>query len=236
MSALKNTSKKAKKYLCTPSKMLIAHRGVHGSELKENTLEAFYRAMTDNKCDGFECDLRLTSDGEIVIHHDPNLKGGLSIEDIHSVELPPDVCFLRELLTLISDLDYQGCVNLEVKTYKTGNLAIKMIHTDFPKLDHHRILFTSFLHPEIVQMKHTHPDFCYGLLLACQPIQSVLDQLFDTVDCIVIRESVVDWDTLSNIPPDCIYLWTVNCPNKIKNLRENGYHVISDVIHHDAYL
>lgn len=210
--------------------MLIAHRGaVEGSGLKENTLKAFHRVMTSGSADGFECDLRLTSDGEIVIQHDPTIDN-IPIEDMHSVEVPSDMCFLGELLTLIRDLGYQGLVNLEVKTYKTGSLAARMILSDFPQLEHHRILFTSFLHPEIMQMKHSFPTFRYGLLLACQPIAGILDQLLNSCDCIVIRDSVVDWNIMSGTSPNRVYLWTVNCLTKVKKLRDQGYHVITDIL------
>jgi glycerophosphoryl diester phosphodiesterase len=50
----------------------IAHRGF-SSQFPENTLIAFEEAMKIG-ADGFECDLRLTSDGHVVIFHDDDLK------------------------------------------------------------------------------------------------------------------------------------------------------------------
>jgi len=50
---------------------LVAHRGA-SAEAPENTLPAFERAAALS-VDAFEFDLRLTADGEVVVHHDPTL-------------------------------------------------------------------------------------------------------------------------------------------------------------------
>lgn len=62
---------------------LIAHRGLHNNEIKENTLESFINAINNNY-DGIELDIRYTKDKEIVVLHDSfinrtsNGKGKLS--------------------------------------------------------------------------------------------------------------------------------------------------------------
>jgi glycerophosphoryl diester phosphodiesterase len=53
---------------------LIAHRGGSGP-WRENTLEAFAAARSMG-ADGVEFDVRLTADGEAVVHHDPDLESG----------------------------------------------------------------------------------------------------------------------------------------------------------------
>lgn len=53
---------------------VIGHRGSPHSEL-ENTLASFDRAEADG-ADGIELDVRLTSDGEAVVFHDPELVRG----------------------------------------------------------------------------------------------------------------------------------------------------------------
>ena len=52
--------------------LVIAHRGGAG-EAPENTIAAFVRAR-DLGVDGLECDVHLTRDGVVVVHHDPDLK------------------------------------------------------------------------------------------------------------------------------------------------------------------
>jgi glycerophosphoryl diester phosphodiesterase len=50
---------------------VIGHRGSPRSA-RENTIESFDRAEADG-ADGFELDVRLTFDGEAVVHHDPDV-------------------------------------------------------------------------------------------------------------------------------------------------------------------
>ena len=50
---------------------MIAHRGVHKDARDENTARAFEDAL---QCvDGFECDVRLSSDGVPMVVHDHTL-------------------------------------------------------------------------------------------------------------------------------------------------------------------
>jgi glycerophosphoryl diester phosphodiesterase len=49
----------------------IAHRGLHGGAIVENTLEAADAAASANYA--IECDIQLTADGELVVFHDDTL-------------------------------------------------------------------------------------------------------------------------------------------------------------------
>ncbi len=55
-------------------KLIIAHRGVSSSLARENTLEAFQKAL-DLRADMIEFDVRRTRDQRYVIHHDPHIAG-----------------------------------------------------------------------------------------------------------------------------------------------------------------
>lgn len=53
---------------------VYAHRGSHSScsrTIFENTMDAFICALAEQRCDGIECDLRMSQDGMLLIHHDP---------------------------------------------------------------------------------------------------------------------------------------------------------------------
>lgn len=56
----------------------IAHRGLHGGETVENTLEAFRKAT--EKGYGVELDIQLSSDGIPVVTHDYDLKRVFGVE------------------------------------------------------------------------------------------------------------------------------------------------------------
>ena len=51
---------------------LIAHRGLHNSQIPENTLPAFYKCVYKNYI--IELDIHILKDNTIVIYHDHNLK------------------------------------------------------------------------------------------------------------------------------------------------------------------
>ncbi len=53
--------------------LLLGHRGARRG-VPENTFFAFDKALRDG-CDGFEFDVRLSSDGRAVVSHDPTLHG-----------------------------------------------------------------------------------------------------------------------------------------------------------------
>jgi len=55
--------------------MLIAHRGIFNSVVKENTIPAFLGAINNSKYAGFEFDIYTSCDGEFVVHHDPLVDG-----------------------------------------------------------------------------------------------------------------------------------------------------------------
>ena len=50
---------------------IFAHRGGAGYFV-ENSLKAFKSAL-ESGCDGAECDVHLTKDGEVIVHHNPQL-------------------------------------------------------------------------------------------------------------------------------------------------------------------
>src|SRR5271155_4953998 len=66
--------------------LLLGHRGARAvREIPENTLESFELCI-QHGCDGFEFDVRLSSDGQAVICHDATF-GGMKIETTPSMSL-----------------------------------------------------------------------------------------------------------------------------------------------------
>ncbi|WNQ10261.1 glycerophosphodiester phosphodiesterase [Paenibacillus aurantius] len=73
--------------------LVIAHRGAAG-EAPENTLASFKLAL-EQGCDGFELDVHLSKDGQIVVIHDPTIKrttngqgavASLTLEELRQVD------------------------------------------------------------------------------------------------------------------------------------------------------
>ncbi|MFW2383390.1 MAG: glycerophosphodiester phosphodiesterase, partial [Acidimicrobiales bacterium] len=96
------------------SARVIAHRGARtrrdGSRIRENTLEAFERAIKLG-ADGIDFDVRRTADDVLVIHHDVHLDDGRRVREIDSSELPEWLPTLAEALEVCSDT----WLNIEVK-------------------------------------------------------------------------------------------------------------------------
>jgi glycerophosphoryl diester phosphodiesterase len=75
---------------------LVAHRGGSGP-WRENTLDAFAAARSIG-ADGVEFDVRLTADGDAVVHHDPQLESGQIIDRTKRRDLPE---FVPELSAVV---------------------------------------------------------------------------------------------------------------------------------------
>ena len=58
--------------------LYIAHRGVHNSEIIENTIPAFSLAISKNT--PIELDVNILKDGNIVVYHDSNLNRLMNID------------------------------------------------------------------------------------------------------------------------------------------------------------
>ena len=88
---------------------VIAHRGASRLE-RENTIEAFTRAR-DMGADAVELDVRITSDGHLVVHHDPVLSDQQNICTMRASELPSHIPFLHDALDACDGM----WVNIEIK-------------------------------------------------------------------------------------------------------------------------
>ena len=101
-----------------PRPLIYAHRG-SSFDHPENTRAAFMAAISDG-ADGFECDLRLTKDNQVVIWHDSNMlrmanhKAVVAHTDYSEMkEIYPDLMLLTELLEIASK--HKKALALETK-------------------------------------------------------------------------------------------------------------------------
>ena len=101
-----------------PRPLIYAHRG-SSFDHPENTRAAFMAAISDG-ADGFECDLRLTKDNQVVIWHDSNMlrmanhKAVVAHTDYSELkEIYPDLMLLNELLEIASE--HKKSLALETK-------------------------------------------------------------------------------------------------------------------------
>jgi len=107
---------------------VLAHRGVHQAPPTgpndpprapldnprgplENTVEAFQAAKAIGAA-GVELDVRLTTDGVLVVHHDPDVDGIGPLAQVRAAQLPGWIPTLAAALDACADLEV---VNVEVK-------------------------------------------------------------------------------------------------------------------------
>ncbi|MGZ4763626.1 MAG: glycerophosphodiester phosphodiesterase, partial [Ilumatobacteraceae bacterium] len=75
---------------------VLAHRGASRAA-PENTVEAFRLAKAMGS-DAVELDVRRTSDGVLVVHHDARLADGRAIITVAAAEMPVEVPQLHAAL------------------------------------------------------------------------------------------------------------------------------------------
>ena len=102
---------------------LIGHRGFPMAA-RENTVPSFEAAL-EAGCDGIELDVRMTMDGELVVHHDPtamNDAGSVAIETSKWADLKAlrfkgtdGEYGIPHLDTVLRALSGRGLLNIEVK-------------------------------------------------------------------------------------------------------------------------
>jgi glycerophosphoryl diester phosphodiesterase len=88
---------------------VMAHRGASRAE-RENTLAAFRRAG-EMGADAVELDVRRTSDGVLVVHHNPHVADGRLVCDTTRADLPESIPSLGEALDACAGM----WVNVEIK-------------------------------------------------------------------------------------------------------------------------
>ena len=151
--------------------LILGHRGASHHEA-ENTLPAFRRAV-DDRADGIECDVRLTSDGVMVMHHDPVVEGlgalsGTNFATLRQVH--PSVPTLDETLALLPNPSF--LLNLELKNDPdepgfdpAHGVATAVARWIGEHSLHDRVLVSSFNRDAVDQVRVADDRIPTGLLL-----------------------------------------------------------------------
>lgn len=168
--------------------LVIAHRGYHTENI-ENTLAAFEAAVKLG-VDGIETDVRISSDGYLVLIHDRIISGKevrlLTRKEIEN-ETGYQVATLDEVLKRFPGIIW----NIEIKVREGLELIIRVLE----KYQSDRtILVTSFRHDVIAICASSLKVDC-GLLVAHRPL-SLNSLLIDCSQIPGINHIVWDYDIL----------------------------------------
>lgn len=222
---------------------LIAHRGLHSKNTKENTLEAIELGNKHVDIDGVEIDVRLSKDNKVVVIHDEyidvvsNGRGRtneMSLERLKrfnygTVVKPSTINSLSEVLDKISP---QTLLIIELKDEREKNdiLASKVIEivNNYPLLN---IWLKSFS-LDIVNYLKRYSNRPVGILIN-EFNKDLLNLDFDFYS---ISQHVITNDIVNNKLEDrkAVMVWTINTKKQFEDLKEklksniNKVYVISD--------
>lgn len=150
---------------------IIAHRGIYDNiKVPENSIKAFKKAIDLNY--PFELDVQMTSDGEIVVFHDDNLKrltgidknlSDCSYEEVKNLKLNNTfnhIPLFEDVLKLNND---KSLILIEIKSTKYRKQIIDKIMN---LLDGYSNYIIQSFDPKIVKyIKKHYSDIVCGLLL-----------------------------------------------------------------------
>lgn len=162
-----------------PSPLILCHRGAK-NYAPENTLAAFKTAL-ELGADGFELDTQLTSDGHVVVFHDPALDrltnghgklSKLSLAELRELDLSSSFSkkFRGEKIPTLEEvfesIGKRAIINIELKNFSKpfDNLVEKVCEAVRRHGMQKNVLFSSFLPWNLKKAGRLLPEVPRGLI------------------------------------------------------------------------
>lgn len=213
---------------------VVAHRGASGLVPYGNTPEAFDVTVATG-ARWAEIDVRRTSDGALVVHHDADVAGAslarLTLAQARTCaeQAGYTLCTLDEVL------DGWGrdlCFDVELKEPGTEAATVATVERHLPP---ERVVYTSFVDETVAQLRRLAPQAEVGLLLGVgAPLSRVRTRLselfparrarrcgatFVAPNQALVRAGLLRRMRLAGLP---VWVWTVNDPTRMAWLIRNG--------------
>ena len=214
---------------------IYAHRG-YSEKFPEGSKIAYLEAVKAG-ADGFECDVRLTKDREIVCCHDRSLRRIAGKNTVISQSTLAELKEQIEILTLSELLDiaimHRKDLLIETKHPVSSGGAIEKSVVDL--LSHREsdikdsgieIIIMSFSYMAVLRLKRNYP-------LVGKVIKYRIPLIFNRNPVIAVNKDLIfEKNLVTKFPKaDKIMLWTVNERNKLRSLKANPqYEIITDRI------
>jgi glycerophosphoryl diester phosphodiesterase len=198
---------------------LLGHRGA-SKYLRENTFEAFDLAL-QHGCDGFELDVRLTSDRAALICHDRDHKGKL-LADCVAAKFPG----LLTMEDTIQSYRSRAFINVELKVEGLHDAVLAA----FLKHNPQRGFVVSSFKPEaLIPLYELKPEFPLGLICKTEQQMSVWGQV--PIDAVFAHTTLIT-EELRSLTANAgkqLFVWTVNRECDMRRFAEMGIDgIISD--------
>jgi glycerophosphoryl diester phosphodiesterase len=136
----------------------IAHRGLKDENIKENTIQAFKKAIDSKIMDGFEFDIRESKDKYFVVNHNAFIHNDL-------IRLTKYITLKRkynlETLNEVLKLDTDKIILVEIKDMNPNIRKLAKILNRYPNKN---IYVMSFHNHVIAKLKRYQKNFKLGIL------------------------------------------------------------------------
>lgn len=211
---------------------IFAHRGSKGTH-PENTLVAFEEAVRVGS-DGIELDVHLSKDGELVVIHDETIdrttNGSGSVHALtlselkqfsagswfNSTFLQQTIPTLEEVLRLLIKLDFQGILNIELKTdvIEYQGIVKKCLDLQEQLVLPFSIVYSSFNPRSLLEVKQLRPKQEVAFLF--ESVEMASTEFGDLeIDAWHPDRRLLDWALSHNVQHFPLRVWTVNQTDQI---------------------
>ncbi len=204
-----------------PRPLLLGHRGARATKsIPENTFASFDQALTDG-CDGFEFDVRLTSDGQAVVVHDPQSRG---VEIARATA--PQVSWLPQMHDVLVRYQDSAFLNIELKVPGLEPMIVNLLRKYAPSRG---FVVSSFL-PEVLRSVRGESSVVpLGLICETKPQLSAWRQ--SPAEYIIPHHTLVSTKLIRELhgAGKKILVWTVNERSGMRRFEKAGVDgIISD--------
>jgi glycerophosphoryl diester phosphodiesterase len=193
--------------------LLLGHRGARAvRQIPENTLASFELCL-QHGCDGFEFDVRLSSDGQVVVCHDP-MAHGMEIAETSASDLA-----LPTLDEVFRQFSSRAFLDIELKVGGLEKQVVELLSRYPPQKGY---LVSSFL-LEVLRGLHG-VDASVPLGFLCEERNEIERWRELSVAWVLPRWDLVDRELGDQVKAagKKVMVWTVNRPKQMRQLAEWG--------------
>ena len=195
--------------------MFIAHRGEFNKGIEENSIDAFKKAIIDEKMVGFECDVRETYDKEYVINHDAIYKNNIIKYKRYDELKELGLSTLDDVLNLNTD----KIILLEIKDF---NLDVEKL-ADKINNANKNVYVMSFSKEVIKKIKE------YAINFKCGILNYIFnsDNNYDHYDFICLLNNTLTSDVIKYFRKKNIIIFSYGIIN-LEKIIPNIYYIVDN--------
>jgi glycerophosphoryl diester phosphodiesterase len=206
-----------------PQPLLLGHRGAR-HYAPENTLAAFDLALTHG-CDGFEFDVRMSSDLHPIIVHDPHLQD-VVIADLTAEKLFAIQNSIPQMWQVFERYASTAYLNIELKVVGLESRLAELLETYPPEKGY---LVSSFL-PEAIRAMHAAaPNVPLGYICRRKDLLKHWRKL--PISHVILHHTLISPRFIAELRSENkqVFVWTVNKREEIAAMAALGVDgIISD--------